>query len=67
MTLREPPAKHDFGGQLAKCDYFTVDAVQGGFFGVAEEKSFVSVLITEGAGTLTCGEQKQDAQKGDSS
>ena len=66
VTLREPPAKHDFGGQLAKCDYFTVDAVQGGFFGVAEEKSFVSVLITEGAGTLTCGEQKQDAQKGDS-
>ena len=55
MTLRTPPVKHDFGGHLARCEYFTVDAKNGDFDGVADEKSFVSLLITDGAGELTCG------------
>ena len=49
VTLRTPPVKHDFGGHLARCEYFTVDAKNGDFDGVAGEKSFVSLLITDGA------------------
>ena len=55
VTLCTPPVKHDFGEHLAQCEYFTVDARNGAFEGVADEKSFVSLLITDGEGTLTSG------------
>ena len=66
VTLRTPPVKHDFGGHLAQCDYFTVDAKRGNFDGMADEKSFVSLLITDGAGTLTCGGETVAVKKGES-
>ena len=66
VTLRTPPVKHDFGGHLARCEYFTVDAKNGDFDGVADEKSFVSLLITDGAGELTCGGETVPVKKGES-
>ena len=66
VTLRTPPVKHDFGGHLARCEYFTVDAKNGDFDGVVDEKSFVSLLITDGAGELTCGGETVPVKKGES-
>lgn len=61
-----PPKELDFGGHLAQCEYFTVDAVTGNFEGIADETSFVSLLITEGAGSLHCGGEQVNFHKGDS-
>ena len=66
VTRRTPPQKQDFGGRLAQCEYFTVDVKNGDFNGTAGEKSFVSLLITDGAGTLTCGGETVNVQKGES-
>ena len=66
VTLRTPPVKHDFGSHLAQCEYFTVDAKDGTFEGTADEKSFVSLLITDGEGELTCGDETVTVKKGDS-
>ena len=66
VTRRTPPQKHDFGSHLAQCEYFTVDAKKGAFDGAADEKSFVSLLITDGAGTLTCGGETVKVKKGES-
>ena len=66
VTRRTPPQKHDFGSHLAQCEYFTVDAKKGAFDGAAGEKSFVSLLITDGAGTLTCGGETVKVKKGES-
>ena len=66
VTLCTPPVKHDFGGHLAQCEYFTVDARNGAFEGVADEKSFVSLLITDGEGTLTSGGETVAVKKGES-
>ena len=66
VMRRTPPEQHDFSPHLAKCDYFTVDVVAGGYTGTADEMSFVSLLITEGEGRLTCGGETVQAKKGDS-
>ena len=66
VTLRTPPVKHDFGSHLAQCEYFTVDARKGAFADAVDEKSFVSLLITEGEGTLTCGGKMVSVKKGNS-
>ena len=66
VMRRTPPEQHDFSPHLAKCDCFTVDVVAGGHTGTADETSFVSLLITEGEGRLTCGGETVQAKKGDS-
>ena len=66
MTRRTPPQKQDFGSHLAQCEYFTVDVKSGNFNGTTGEKSFVSLLITDGIGTLTCGGETVCVQKGES-
>ena len=66
VMRRTPPEQHDFSPHLAKCDYFTVDVVAGSYTGTADETSFVSLLITEGEGRLTCGGETVQAKKGDS-
>lgn len=43
-----------------------MDAVTGNFEGIADGTSFVSLLITEGAGTLHCGGEQVTFRKGDS-
>ena len=66
VTLRTPPTPHDFHGHLAQCEYFTVDKFSNAYQEIVEESSFVSLLITEGAGTLTCGTESVACKKGDS-
>ena len=66
VMRRTPPEQHDFSPHLAKCDYFTVDVVAGGHTGTADETSFISLLIIEGEGRLTCGGETVQAKKGDS-
>lgn len=56
----------DFGGHLAQCEYFTVDLLHAGEGGVCDERSFVSLLILDGAGEVVCGEERVRAKKGDS-
>ena len=55
---------------LCSCRFFTVDSVavseDESYIGNADESSFVSLLITDGEGELTCGAQKMTLKKGES-
>ena len=66
VTRCQPPAEQDFGGHMARCEYFTVDVMENDFTATAGPESFVSLLVVEGAGTVTCGGQTLAVQKGDS-
>ncbi len=66
VTRREPPQPQDFHGHLAQCEYFTVDKFSNAYQEAVDNSSFVSLLITEGAGTLTCGAETVPCKKGDS-
>ena len=61
-------AEYDFGGHLAKCRYFTVDELKtdGKKELNAGEDSFISILITDGSGTISSGGVTLDYKKGDS-
>ncbi len=66
--LRSP----SFDPYVAKCAYFTVQKafldghLAQSLTGTAGEESFVSFLILDGSGTLQCGGESLDFQKGDS-
>lgn len=57
---------------VASCDYFTVDCLNmdgklmSSMKGSVNEVSFVSILIMEGEGTISCGEEEIPYRKGDS-
>ncbi len=53
---------------LTSCNLFTVYSVniESSYTGVADEASFVSLLVTEGSGSIACGEERLPAKKGDS-
>ena len=57
---------------LAKCDYFTVDKLNldGRMLkkagGTVSEDSFAHFLVVEGNGTIACGGEEVDFEKGDS-
>ena len=57
---------------VASCDYFTVDCLNmdgklmSSMKGSVNEDSFVSILIMEGEGTISCGEEEITYRKGDS-
>lgn len=61
-----PRSDWDFGGHLVRCEYFTADVVQGSGEGVCGEESFVSFLVTDGEGCLSCGGEELPICKGDS-
>lgn len=65
VTERCEPHTLDFGGHLAACAYFTVDVVSNDFEGFVNEKSFASLLITEGTGVLCCGGSEHNMKKGE--
>ncbi|MBM6900370.1 cupin domain-containing protein, partial [Gemmiger formicilis] len=44
----------------------TVDVHQNDFAGTAGAESFVSLLIVDGEGTVTCGGETMPVKKGDS-
>ncbi len=66
VTELKPPKAHDFGGHLAQCEYFTVDVYDNDFTGTAGTESFVSLLVVDGDGTVTCGGETLAVHKGDS-
>ena len=67
VTEREPVrADWDFGGHLARCEYFTTDCREGDFRGGCGEESFLSLVILSGEGTLTCGGETVPFRMGDS-
>ncbi|MBQ6863309.1 MAG: class I mannose-6-phosphate isomerase [Clostridia bacterium] len=51
---------------LAGCEYFSMHAlvIDGECSRIADETSFVSILVTDGSGTLTDGKQTLDVKKG---
>ena len=59
VMRRTPPEQQTIQLHRAKCDYFTVDVVAGGHTGIADETSFVSLLITEEGPTGGGGETVQ--------
>jgi len=64
--LCPPDRSFDFGNHLASCAYFTVDRATAPFADVCDEKSFVSVLIVDGEGTIQNQQEKMSCRKGDS-
>lgn len=70
VTNCRPVDQTEHGGaHMADCDYFTVDKVtleEGRRHGLADEDSFVSVLIMDGQGYISCGGEKLPYKKGDS-
>lgn len=57
---------------MADCDYFTVDKMNlDGFLtekmqGIVTGASFVSILVLDGKGIITCGKEAMDFKRGDS-
>ena len=66
VTECKPAQAHDFGGHLAQCEYFTVDVYENGFSGTAGADSFVSLLVVDGAGGVSCAGETLPVKKGDS-
>ncbi|MGN0663408.1 MAG: type I phosphomannose isomerase catalytic subunit [Faecalibacterium sp.] len=66
VTERTAPPPRDFHGHLAQCEYFTVDCGATDLRDFCDETSFLSLLVIEGSGRLTCGEEELPVQKGDS-
>lgn len=64
--LEPPCTAYDFGGHLARCEYFTVDRMDGSFADCCDDESFTSLLVLEGSGTLHQGEEQITLRKGDS-
>lgn len=67
VTKLEPPRSgYNFGGHLARSAYFTVDMVNAPEVIFCDEESFTSVLVVDGCGSIRCGKEEIDCQKGDS-
>ena len=56
----------DFGGHLARCDYFTVDLLAAPQAATCGAESFLSLLILDGEGEVRCGGEAVRARKGES-
>ena len=56
----------DFGGHLARCDYFTVDLLAAPQAAPCGAESFLSLLILDGEGEVRCGGEAVRAKKGES-
>lgn len=73
VTKRAPVEKDgSHYPHIANCDYFTVDklnldgAAMAEMRGYVSDKSFLSILVLDGEGSITCGEECVDYKKGDS-
>ena len=56
------------GNHIARCKYFTVDKleVEGELAGQMPADTFLSILVLDGQGTISVGEESEQFQKGDS-
>lgn len=72
VTRRTVSEKRSFSPHIADCDYFTVDKLYADgknvkrVAGEADGTNFVSILMLDGEGTIRCGGETLDYQKGDS-
>lgn len=67
VTHRVPPkTDYNFGGHLARCEYFTTDCLNGAFADVCDEDSFTSLIVLDGAGEICCGGERLPLKKGES-
>lgn len=67
VLKRTPPrTDYNFGGHLARCEYFTVDRLDGSFTDDCDDESFTSLVVLEGSGQICNGDQQMPLQKGDS-
>ncbi|MDO5147171.1 MAG: class I mannose-6-phosphate isomerase [Eubacteriales bacterium] len=73
VTKRERPKKDSSQyPHIADCEYFTVDRLYldgetaAKLTGKATEKTFVSILVLDGEGTVVCGDESAEYKKGDS-
>ena len=67
--LAPPKTDYDFGGHIGICDCFAVDLLKiddAGVTGTATADSFVSLLVTDGEGTVENGDERLSVKKGDS-
>lgn len=64
------PVKHDGYTSilLAECRYFTMTLIETEnlFAGSADEKSFTSLIVLDGEGSIKCGDEEYALKKGDS-
>ena len=64
------PVKHDgyVSVLLAECKYFTMTSIetQNLYAGIADERSFTSIIMLDGSGTIKCGDEEYPVNKGDS-
>ena len=64
------PVKHDGYTSilLAECNYFTMTLIETDelYAGEADEKSFASLIVLDGEGTIKCGDEEYQIKKGDS-
>lgn len=73
VTNRGPVVKREEdGSHIASCDYFTVDKLsldgeaKKTSAGYVDEGSFLSILFLEGNGSIRCGKETMEFNKGDS-
>lgn len=72
VTKREPAEPKSSYPHIADCDYFTVDKINlngsttDKVSGEVGEESFLSILVLDGGGKISCGDDKMDYRKGDS-
>ena len=73
VTNLNPLQEHGYAyPHLAACDYFAVDKLNldGGILslaqGTVDDKTFLNVLIIDGAGKISCGGEEFSYRKGDS-
>ena len=67
--LAPPKTDYDFGGHIGVCDCFEVDLLRidaAGLDGNATADSFVSLLVTDGEGTVDSNGETLSVKKGDS-
>lgn len=65
-SLTKPRTDYDFGSHLVRSDYFTVDLLNAPCNVCCDDKSFTSILVLEGSGSVICGDEKISCKKGDS-
>lgn len=73
VTNRVPIMRRkSFEPHIVSCDYFTVDKIvldgqrMKRIFGEIDRTSFASILVLDGSGAVTAGDQRLEVRKGDS-
>ncbi len=68
VTETKPPKIQPANGHVAHCEYFTVDKldVTNNYSNTVTTNSFVSILVLDGCGDISVGNEKLSYQKGDS-